>query len=179
MKTNLIIIGVCLSAALLGTILIDHFVRPVPVPIHTQMADTYEPAPSVTFTDVKGKAHRLDDYTGRGVIINFWATWCAPCRIEMPQLFALAKTHAQDLTLILVSVDADAEAIEAFLRNNSLVPHTNIIIVHDPRKEISKDVFGTVRYPESILIDRHGLMREKIAGGVDWTRVDLSAILGQ
>lgn len=178
MKTNLIVIGACLGAALLGTLLLDQWMQPKAIPITTdETADLSRPAPPVTLTDQGGKTHTLADFKGRGVILNFWASWCAPCRTEMPQLFDLAKRHAGDLTLILISVDADKAAMTRFFTETKLTPRANILIVHDPMKTVSKDVFGTVRYPESILIDRQGMMRRKIAGGVDWTQVDLAPIL--
>ena len=68
-----------------------------------------------TFTDVDGRAVRLADYAGRPLIINFWATWCGPCRLEMPQLVQLsAKYKDRGVTIVGISVDDTPDQIRAF-----------------------------------------------------------------
>ncbi len=136
-----------------------------------------ETLPDVSFTDLQDGTHRFDDWKGRAVIVNFWASWCAPCVVEMPQLLAIAERHPKDVVLVLMSVDSDKGDIGRFFEMHALSPAQNVVIVQDEGKAISKDLFGTILYPETILADRSGVMRQKIAGAVDWTAPDIKALL--
>ena len=136
-----------------------------------------ESAPEVAFTTLDKQKHNLSDFKGRRVILNIWATWCTPCLAEMPQLLSIARANPDDLTLILLSVDSDQAAIAPFFKRHDLTLPDNALVVWDKDKAISKDLFGTVRYPETVLIDTDGLMAKKVSGAVDWTGEDMSAVL--
>ncbi len=77
-------------------------------------------AEDFTIQDMQGKTHHLSDYRGRWVLVNFWATWCPPCRREIPDLISLQKTH-KDLAVIGVAVDYDSEkAVGDFVRREGI-----------------------------------------------------------
>ncbi len=77
-------------------------------------------AEEFTLQDMQGKTHHLSDYRGKWVLVNFWATWCPPCRKEIPDLISLQKTH-QDLVVIGVAVDYDSiKAVADFVRKEGI-----------------------------------------------------------
>jgi cytochrome c biogenesis protein CcmG/thiol:disulfide interchange protein DsbE len=126
-----------------------------------------------------GKPAHLSDLQGKVVVLNFWASWCAPCVEETPNLIALQQRIASRNGVILgVSVDEDPAAYEKFVREHQL----NFPTYLDPSKKIATD-YGTSMWPETYIIDRKGVIVRKIIGPQDWNSPDLSAyfdaILGQ
>lgn len=108
----------------------------------------------------------LDDYEGAVVLLNVWATWCAPCRAEMPSIQALHEAYgAQGLRVVAVSVDdAGAEPqIREFAREYGLT----FEILHDPSGAIQR-VYQTTGVPETFVIGGDGVIRKKVIGAVDW-----------
>jgi thiol-disulfide isomerase/thioredoxin len=130
-------------------------------------------APDFHFSTIEGEEYSLRDLKGKGVVLNFWASWCVPCVTEFPALLALAAREQGRLVLLAVSVDHDRTAMEKFLAkmredHADLYPATTVLVVHDVKKAIAQDLFQTIKYPETILIGADQGMREKIAGEVDW-----------
>jgi len=112
--------------------------------------------------DLEGKLQSLPQ--GEVVLLNFWATWCPPCRKEMPSMSALyRKYEGKGLQVVAVSVDRDAGDLAAFAREYDL-PFT---VLHDADSAISHS-YGVYRYPESFLIDRQGYVRYHLVGAVEW-----------
>lgn len=98
---------------------------------------------------------------GRVVLVNFWATWCAPCRLEMPLLQRMHERHtAEGLSLVGFSVDrGGADAVRAFLREHAVTYPVAIV------DDATERAFGGVRgYPTSFLIDRAGVVRNVVIG---------------
>jgi peroxiredoxin len=122
-------------------------------------------APDLILRDLDGQARHLSQYEGQVVILNFWATWCPPCREEMPSMEALhQKFGEQGLVVLAVNVEENgAEAVAAFLEQ---YPYTFPIIL-DPMME-AQQAYGVFRYPESFVIDRNGVIVKKILGARDW-----------
>jgi peroxiredoxin len=133
-------------------------------------AQTGQVAPDFTLTDGTTKVH-LADYRGKVVLVNFWATWCAPCIQEVPSLLDL---HHQDpsLAILGVSVDEDPDAYSEFLRRH----HIDFITVRDPSESAAK-LFHTEMWPETYVIDRKGIIRRKFVGAQDWTSPEVRAYL--
>jgi cytochrome c biogenesis protein CcmG, thiol:disulfide interchange protein DsbE len=129
--------------------------------------------------ELNGKPEHLSDLRGKVVVLNFWASWCAPCVEETPSLIDLQKRIASRNGVVLgVSVDEDPAAYEKFLQNQGI----NFPTYLDPSKKIATD-FGTSMWPETYIIDRKGVILRKIIGPQDWNSPDLlsyfDAILGQ
>ena len=113
------------------------------------------PAPAFSLNAVGGQKVSLSQYKGQVVMINFWATWCGPCRQEMPLLDAMYKKYKKmGFTLIGVNVEPDSKAAEAFLKT---MPVT-FPVAFDPDSSISK-LYSVQGMPSSIIIDRKGNAR--------------------
>jgi cytochrome c biogenesis protein CcmG/thiol:disulfide interchange protein DsbE len=116
--------------------------------------------------DTPPRTKTLVDYRGEVVLLNIWATWCLPCREEMPSLQRLHEALGDDgLRIVAVSIDraADAEKIRDFAREYGLT----FEILHDPSGEIRR-LYQTTGVPETFVIGREGDIRRKQIGAVNW-----------
>jgi peroxiredoxin len=117
----------------------------------------------------------LSEYRGQVVVLNFWATWCAPCVEEVPSLVEMQRRlKAKGVTVLAVSVDVDQDAFRQFVKNHNV----NLVTVRDPSGK-SNQLYGTFRFPESYIIDREGVMRRKFIGAVDWTAPEITDFLSK
>lgn len=131
--------------------------------------------PAPLFTIANGpQTVRLSDYRGRIVILNFWATWCAPCIEELPTLVKLAGRNPQ-ITVLAVSTDDDANAYANFLVAH---PMPGVTVIRDGPQQ-SNTLYGTFRFPESYVIDRQGMLRRKFIGPQVWTSPELADYLSK
>tara|TARA_R110002072_G_scaffold254020_1_gene412884 strand:+ start:1351 stop:1893 length:543 start_codon:yes stop_codon:yes gene_type:complete len=142
-----------------------------------------KPAPDFTFTALNGRTYTLSDFKGKTVLINFWATWCPPCIVEMPDLLKLAQREEDNIIFIALSVNEDLADIEQFFKTmpedtRPLLNKDNIIFAHDHDKTISKDLYNTTIYPESYII-RDGEIIKKIQGITDWLGDDIASLLAR
>lgn len=128
------------------------------------------PAPDFTLTDMQGQQVSLSQFRGKIVILNFWATWCPPCVEEMPSMEQLYREFKdKDLVVLAVNVESSGqEAVSEFLAKKSY----SFKILLDPDAEI-QNTYGVFRLPESFLIDRNGVVVEKVIGGRNWRLGDL------
>lgn len=135
--------------------------------LHT---DTRTPAPDAILHALDGTQYRLHDFENKVIILNFWATWCAPCIIEFPELLELAAIRNEDIIFIAVSVDDRIENIERFIaKMGNKAKNDNVFIIHDHNKVVAQDIFQSLKYPETYIIDRELIIRRKIAGIIEWT----------
>lgn len=133
-------------------------------------------APDFTFQTLDGgKTHHLRDFRGKTILVNFWASWCLPCRHEFPLLLDLAKARPDRFALIMLSVDEDPGRAAAFVRDFPRL--SNLYIAWDKDKRIAQEMFQTVRYPESVLIGPDFVMKEKIVGAL--TEANVKSIRSQ
>ncbi|MGZ3215545.1 TlpA disulfide reductase family protein [Paracoccus sp. T5] len=127
-----------------------------------------EPVPVSTteFTDPQGGTHSLADCQGKVVALNFWATWCAPCREEMPALDRLqAELGGEDFQVVTIATGRNApDRIEAFFDE---VGVTNLPILLDPRQKVARDM-GVLGLPVTVLIDREGREVARYLGDAEW-----------
>lgn len=122
------------------------------------------PAPSATMTDLDGKVWKLADLNGRPVILNFWATWCEPCRAEMPSLELLAQRHVEDgLVVLAVNFKEPRATIERFLKATSL----RLPVIVDPEGAAASGWAVRV-LPSTVLIDRRARPRGVVLGELNW-----------
>ena len=143
----------------------------------------YEPlvvgkvAPDFQLPDLADKQLRLSDYRGKVVFLNFWATWCKPCREEMPSMEVLYKNFEKDgLVILAVSIDrvTTKKEIPPFVKGLNLT----FPVLVDSWGQTDKR-YKLMGVPETYIIDQQGILREKIIGPRDWTRLDNLKMLTQ
>ena len=128
---------------------------PTPDPQKT----SYTPAPDVQFTKLDGSPFRLQELRGRVVLLNFWATWCVPCRSEIPSLSAMQKDlEPQGLSIIGVSYDDTADLIQQFQKD---IPQSYQIVLGG--REVGSQLPASP-LPTTYIIDRQGRIRDKLIG---------------
>ncbi|MBW7956667.1 MAG: TlpA family protein disulfide reductase [Deltaproteobacteria bacterium] len=125
-------------------------------------------------TDLSGKTHKLSDYKGKVIFLNFWATWCKPCEEEMPSMQALSDNLSSfPFVIVAVSVDNDSpENVGKFVEKHGLT----FPVLHD-RKGKVKETYKTTGVPETFIIDQNGVIAEKVSGPRDWTEPAASRVL--
>ena len=131
-------------------------------------------APDFTVQDADRKIS-LSDLRGKVVVLNFWATWCPPCVDEMPSLVQMQQQmSARGVSVLAVSVDVDESAYHRFLKDHKI----DLLTVRDPDQK-SNNLYGTIKFPESYIIDRKGVVRRKFWGPVDWTQPEIVDFLSK
>jgi peroxiredoxin len=106
----------------------------------------------------------LKNYRGQIVVLNFWATWCPPCVEETPSLVQFAeKMREHGVVVLSVSVDENQSALEDFIQKY----HIPYPVGRDPNRSIAAR-YGTFLFPETYILDRRGLVAEKLANSADW-----------
>lgn len=122
-------------------------------------------AADFTIHDLEGKTVMLSQFKGKVVMLNFWATWCPPCREEMPSMEALYRKFNKnpDFIMLAVSIDNDAETVREFVKKNNYT----LPVFHDANKNAGSR-YGITGVPDTFLIDRNGIIREKVIGPFDW-----------
>ena len=123
-------------------------------------------APNFSITDSQ-RTVSLNDFHGKPVVLNFWATWCPPCIEEMPTLVQLQKDLGNQVTILAVSEDADDAAYKQFVRDHNV----DLLTVRDTRRV--NEVYGTFKFPETFVIDRNGKIVRKFIGATIWTSPDI------
>lgn len=151
-----------IAVAALGYGLTTYMDRGTP-PAHAE-TDT-KPLPDFSFTALDGKSYAAKDFRGKIIIVNFWATWCAPCVVEFPELLKIAAANPRNVILIALSSDMDDDAIKKFLKNQARLTQ-NVYIARD-REDVTLKVFGVTQLPETIITDHELNIREKLIGA-DW-----------
>ena len=115
----------------------------------------------------------LDQFRGQVVVLNFWASWCAPCVEELPSLMTMQdRMKAKGVVVLGVSIDVDGDAYHRFLKQRNV----NFLTVRDPEQKVA-EMYGTSGWPETYIIDRKGVMRRKFIGAVDWNSPDIVQFL--
>ena len=184
MRRNLVLIAVFIALIIGGTLFLDQWSRLRPFS-SDHLADHPEisllkadKAPDFSFSALrKGTTENLSSFRGKVVLLNFWASWCAPCVIEFPKLEALAETYPDNLVVLAISADTDRAEIEKFLHRIKYQDRENMLIIHDENRKISQDLFQTIKFPETIIIDPAGRMVRKVVGDTDWTGDEMKAYL--
>ena len=134
----------------------------------------YEPlvvgmnAPDFTLPDLQGKGQRLSDYRGKVIFLNFWATWCKPCKEEMPSMQMLwDNLQKEDFVMLAISMDrvTTKKDIPPFVENMKLT----FPILTDSWGQTDTR-YKLMGVPETYIIDQGGVLREKVIGPRDWTR---------
>ena len=134
-----------------------------------------EPVAAIAFEDGDGKPMGLDAFRGKVVLLNLWATWCAPCRKEMPALDRLqAQVGGPDFEVVALSVDrAGAKAAQKFL---SEIAVKNLKLYADPTAKMGSEL-RAVGLPTTLLIDRQGREIGRLVGPAEWDSAEAVALV--
>jgi cytochrome c biogenesis protein CcmG/thiol:disulfide interchange protein DsbE len=128
------------------------------------------PAPDFSVSDGASSIH-LASYRGRVVLLNFWASWCAPCIVELPSLEQFHHDHPE-YPILAVSIDENADAYRNFIDRR----HMDFITVRDPQQTAAVK-YGTTGWPETFVIDREGRIRRRFIGATDWNDPEIMRFL--
>jgi len=129
-------------------------------------------APDFSLTDLDGRVVSLAQLRGKVVLVNFWATWCPPCRAEMPsmeKLYHLLKD--EDFVMLAINIEADGEqTVARFLEKNQ---HSFPILL-DTQGVVQKQ-YGVYKFPETFVIRKDGIIDDKVIGAFDWAHPETVA----
>ncbi len=137
-----------------------------------------KPGPPVAFTDPDGGEIRVADFRGTPVLVNLWATWCAPCVKELPTLERLAQSHSKDGRLGVIAVSQDVApqgSVKGFLDKLGIKA---IGAYHDPKMALS-GALGAQVLPTTILFDSQGREVWRYVGDLDWTDEEAAKLLAE
>ena len=139
---------------------------------------TAEPfaAPDYVFFDSEGAEVRFADFKGKVTVVNLWATWCAPCRLEMPTLAALAQRYEgrEDFAVAVISMDTERaqEAARAFIAE-----HPPLVYYSDPKFQLAFEFPGKGAMPQTMILDREGQVVAVMVGEADWNGPEAVALI--
>ena len=137
-------------------------------------------APDLRFIGPDGKPTDLKAFAGKALLVNLWATWCVPCRKEMPALDALQRElGGADFQVVAINVDtAKLDRPAAFLKDNGI---TALPLYRDPEADVLqvlKQNGGLLGLPTTLIVDRHGCELGRMAGPAEWASPDALALIG-
>nr|WP_255682334.1 TlpA disulfide reductase family protein [Dyella sp. 2HG41-7] len=168
-RTNQLILGLALLAAIVGGWL-QYENRSPHVPAGIHVANVGDLRPDPTLTDSSGKPHRLSDFHGKRVLLNFWASWCVPCLSEMPALNAAQRNFADQGSIVLGIAMDEPTNVQAFLARH---PVSYPILMGDLASQSTSLQFGDRDevLPFSVLLDENGRILAIQRGPLDANRL--------
>ena len=132
-------------------------------------------APALVLTDIEGRAHDLSAYRGKVVLINFWATWCEPCRQEMPSIQRLRDRLAgKPFAALAVNVDEPEARIRVFLKQTGF----DLPVLLDPNKTITRS-WGVRFLPVTFIVGKDGRVRYRLIGDLDWSSERVVGVISE
>ncbi len=133
-------------------------------------------APDFRIANLKGGESSLSDYRGKVVLLNFWATWCGPCKAEMPSMEALYQSYSrEDFEILAVSIDLEKDApVQAFIEDFGFT----FPVLLDEMFEVN-DRYKVRVVPTSVVVDRNGVITHRLLGAKDWNAPDSKRFLDQ
>lgn len=138
--------------------------------VHT----TPEAVSQAAFVDAAGNPHHLSDFAGKYVLVNFWATWCAPCRVEMPSLDALNQSLGGDrFEVVTIATGRNPlPAIDAFFQEAGIA---SLPKFRDPKQGLAREM-GIFGLPISVILDPEGREIARLRGDADWSSTEALAL---
>ncbi len=133
-------------------------------------------APGFELPSLSGGTVDIKNYRGKVVFINFWATWCATCKVEMPSMQKVYdRFKDQGLAMLTISVDKDLSLIQPFMDEYQLT----FPVLLDPKSSVAKQDYKTTGVPETFIVNKHGVIVHKAIGPRDWATDDALAAFAQ
>lgn len=128
-----------------------------------------------TFTDPDGGEHRLADFEGKHVLVNFWATWCAPCRKEMPMLSELQTEFGGD-GFEVVTIATGRNSVQGIRKFFEEVGVDNLPLYLDPKSSLGRDM-GVLGLPITVILDPDGREIARMRGDAEWNSESAKAVI--
>lgn len=116
-------------------------------------------APSFELSDLRGQTVSLSQYKGKIVILDFWATWCGPCRLSMPLLEKLQKENPNDLKLLAINLEEPLDIVRDYVARQNI----NTTVLLDSEGKVGR-IYGSESIPMQVLIDKKGIIRDVKVG---------------
>jgi peroxiredoxin len=133
------------------------------------------PRPALELKDLDGRVHRLADFRGRVTLINFWATWCVPCRDEMPSIQGLKeKLAGRPFAVLAVNLDEPESRIRKFLSQTKV----DFTVLLDPERKAAKAWDARI-LPASFVVGPDGRIRYTVTGDLDWENEHVVMIVSE
>ncbi len=131
------------------------------------------PTPALDSVDLQGQRWNAERLKGRAVVLNFWATWCPPCKEELPSLQTLHELGGGDPLVIGINVREPASRVRRYLESTGIT----FPVVLDPQAELAKR-WGVTAFPTTLLIAPDGQVRWRVVGEVDWAGAEAGRWIG-
>ena len=134
-----------------------------------------QPAPEIIVNGMNGSPLKLSDLKGKVVLLNFWATWCPPCREEIPSMIKLNKAMTgKPFQMVAVSIDEGGKpAIESFFQTSGF---SGLPVYTDPDNRAA-GTYGITGVPETFVISKNGIIVKKVIGPLAWDSPDVASFL--
>lgn len=140
------------------------------------VATEHKPAPDISVVSISdGATLKLSELRGKVVLLNFWATWCPPCREEIPSMIKLNKAMAgKPFQMVAVSIDEGGKpAIESFFKTDGF----SELPVYIDTDNKAANAYGITGVPETFIIDKNGIIVKKVIGPLGWDSPDVQSFL--
>jgi thiol-disulfide isomerase/thioredoxin len=128
-------------------------------PAETEGLEVGSPAPSFKLPDLNGKEVALSQFKGKVVLLDFWATWCGPCRMTMPVMEKLEREFPREMVLLAINLQEPKDMVRDYVREQSLSSR----VLLDEEGSVG-EAYGTGAIPMQVLIDKEGIIRDILVG---------------
>lgn len=134
-------------------------------------------APSFDLPDLAGNQHSHTEYAQKVIFLNIWASFCEPCRKEMPSMERLVrKYNDRGLVMLAISVDPEAQDASGFMQAFLSGQQSTMTVLHDPTAQTAA-IYGTELLPETYIIDRNGRIVARFVNAYDWSRPEVEELI--
>lgn len=135
------------------------------------------PAPPMRLPGLDGREHTMQDYAGKVIFLNIWASFCEPCKKEMPSMERLVRTYDdRGLVMLAISVDPDMSDAQQFMTMFLQGQQSGMTVLHDPQSQVAA-AYGTELLPETYIIDRQGRVVARFVNAYDWSKPEVKQMI--
>lgn len=149
-----------------------------PLPEMTHSFTQLKPAKAAkdfTLPGIDGKMHRLSDYRGKVVLVNFWATWCPPCRREMPSMERLSQ-RLKDQGFVILAVNQQEDPDKVFVFTSQLKPEPTFALLFDRNSAVA-NAWGVKGLPATFIVDKQGRVAYRAMGGREFDHPEIAQVI--
>lgn len=137
------------------------------LPEHAQAESVGEQAPDFEFLGEQGHALKLSDFAGTPIVLNFWASWCPPCRMEKPHFQRAFEQYGDDVAFIVLNVDEPMDTVRAYMDEEGFTFPVYFDVLHE-----GSEAFGVTGVPETVFIDADGFITSRFLGAINFDTIE-------